>query len=73
MGAFGSAPASAPFPATMYPASSFFGAVGLQPGGTGAASDEKASTSPMDQRHMVIFMLTLIVLGYVGYHFVYLD
>lgn len=73
MGAFGSAPASAPFPATMYPASSFFGATGLQPGGTGAASDDKSSTAPMDTRHMVVFMLALIVVGYLAYHFVYLD
>lgn len=72
---YGSQPSSAPYPATMYPASSFFGAVGLQPGGANASGDNggNAQLTPMDKRHMVATILVLVVVGYVLYHFNYKD
>lgn len=70
MGFFGSgAPASAPYPASQYPASSFFGAANLAPGGANAKDDNQMS--PSEKRNVIIVVIVAIALGYAAFHFNY--
>ena len=63
------APASAPYPASQYPASSFFGAANLSPNGANAADDNQSS--PAEKRNIIIFVIVVIALGYAAFHFNY--
>lgn len=67
-GLFNNAP-SAPYPTTGYPASAFFGAVALQPGGNGTADTPKLN--PKDTKTLVITVGALILGGYVAWHLYY--
>lgn len=71
MSLFGSgASASAPYPASMYPASSFFGAANLAPSGANAKDDNQMS--PDEKRNVVIVVILAIALGYAAFHFNYI-
>lgn len=65
----GGASASAPYPASQYPASSFFGAANLMPGGADAKQDNHMS--PDEQRHVIIVVIAAIAVGYALFHFNY--
>ena len=70
MSLFGSgAPASAPYPASQYPASSFFGAANLAPAGANAKDDN--NMSPSEKRNVVIVVIVAIAVGYALFHFNY--
>lgn len=62
---FSSAP-NAPYPSTGYPASAFFGATSLQPGGNGVADSPAAN--PADSRRLLITVAVIVVGGYVVWH-----
>jgi hypothetical protein len=64
------APASAPYPASQYPASSFFGAANLAPGGANARDD---AVDPAEKRNIIIVIIAAIVLGYAVFHFNYIH
>lgn len=63
------ASASAPYPASQYPASSFFGAANLAPGGANAKDDNQMS--PTEKRNVIIVVIVAIALGYAAFHFNY--
>lgn len=67
---FGSAPSTAPYPAVMYPASSFFGATSLNPQ-AGASEGAATTVTPQNRTHMVVFILVLVAVGYAAYHMNY--
>jgi hypothetical protein len=70
MGLFGSgASATAPYPASQYPASSFFGAANLTPNGANAKDDNQMS--PNEKRNVIIVVLIAVALGYALFHFNY--
>lgn len=64
------ASASAPFPASMYPASSFFGAADLAANGANAKDDNQMS--PNEKRNVIIVVIVAIALGYAAFHFNYI-
>ena len=64
------APASAPYPASQYPASSFFGAANLAPAGANAKDDNQMS--PNEKRNVIIVVLLAIAVGYAAFHFNYI-
>ena len=64
------APSSAPFPASQYPASSFFGAANLAPAGANAKDDNQAS--PSEKRNVIIVVIAAIAIGYALFHFNYI-
>lgn len=71
MSIFGSgASASAPYPASQYPASSFFGAANLAPVGANAKDDNQMS--PDEKRNVIIVVILAIALGYAAFHFNYI-
>ena len=63
------APASAPYPASQYPASSFFGAANLAPTGANAKDDNQMS--PNEKRNVIIVVILAIAIGYALFHFNY--
>lgn len=63
------AQASAPYPASMYPASNFFGAANLAPAGANAKDDNQMS--PSEKRNVIIVVIVAIALGYAAFHFNY--
>lgn len=63
------ASASAPYPASMYPASNFFGAANLAPAGANAKDDNQMS--PDEKRNVIIVVIVAIALGYAAFHFNY--
>ena len=64
------APASAPYPASQYPASSFFGAANLAPAGVSAKDDNQMS--PSEKRNVIIVIIVAIFAGYALFHFNYI-
>ena len=70
MGFFNSgSSASAPYPASEYPMSSFFGAANLVPNGANAKDDNQMS--PNEKRNVIIVVILAIALGYAAFHFNY--
>lgn len=62
-------PASAPYPASQYPISSFFGAANLAAGQANAKDDNQMS--PNERRNVIVCVIVLIALGYIAFHFNY--
>ena len=62
--------ASAPFPASMYPQSSFYGAPNLIPTGANAKDDNQMS--PNERRNVVIVVIVAVLLGYLAFHLNYI-
>lgn len=65
----GGASASAPYPASQYPASSFFGAANLAPQGVNAKDDNQMS--PDEKRNVIIVVIAAIALSYTAFHLNY--
>ena len=63
------APSSAPYPASQYPVSSFFGGANLAVGQANAKDDNQMS--PNEKRNVIIAVVLLIALGYAAFHFNY--
>lgn len=63
------ASASAPYPASMYPAYDFYGAANLAPAGANAKDDNQMS--PSEKRNVIIVVIVAIALGYAAFHFNY--
>lgn len=63
----GSNGATAPYPRTDYPATSFFGPASLQAKGGNA----DGNIAPQNKTHTVLVIVGLVILGYLLWHFNY--
>lgn len=63
------APASAPYPASLYPSSSLFGASNLVAGQANAKDDNQMS--PNEKRNVIVVLILAIAVGYALFHFNY--
>ena len=62
------AQAAAPYPATNYPMTDFLGAIALQPE---RGKADSPALSPQDRQHTLVFIVVLVVGGYLLWHFNY--